>query len=155
MRKEDFFINENLFRWFKEKTNYCISLLFYISLIERFKTNFIEFFPIFFRFISEHKFSIYSASTTAAASIAASLYGMHWHSKSGISISSLLDMLKDLTGVEKVNLLKNINIIVILKWSDWLVVNRPSLTQLIWYLQVINTGELYSIMGVSFEIHWK
>ncbi|XP_031624692.1 G1/S-specific cyclin-D2 [Contarinia nasturtii] len=49
----------------------------------------------------EHNFSIYSASTTAASSIAASLYGMNWHRKSGISISSLLDMLKDLTGVEK------------------------------------------------------
>ncbi|XP_055300323.1 G1/S-specific cyclin-D2 [Sitodiplosis mosellana] len=49
----------------------------------------------------EHNFSIYSASTTAASSIAASLYGMDWHIKSGISISSLLDLLKDLTGVEK------------------------------------------------------
>lgn len=56
----------------------------------------------FLLFLSEHNFSIYSASTTAASSIAASLYGMNWHRKSGISISSLLDLLKDLTGVEKV-----------------------------------------------------
>lgn len=67
-------------------------------------TSHIDYFynKFFFLLFSEHNFSIYSASTTAASSIAASLYGMHWHTKAGISISSLLDMLKDLTGVEKV-----------------------------------------------------
>lgn len=59
----------------------------------------------FISFVSEHNFSIYSASTTAASSIAASLYGMHWHLNAGISISALLDMLKDLTGVEKVSVI--------------------------------------------------
>lgn len=70
--------------------------------------NLIE--SVFF-LISEHNFSIYSASTTAASSIAASLYGMHWHLNAGISISALLDMLKELTGVEKVSVIPHSNCI--------------------------------------------
>uniref|UniRef100_A0A336K757 CSON011294 protein n=1 Tax=Culicoides sonorensis TaxID=179676 RepID=A0A336K757_CULSO len=49
----------------------------------------------------EHYFSIYSASTIAAGSIAASLVGLNWHARTNTKIQKLLDMLTDLTGVEQ------------------------------------------------------
>lgn len=53
----------------------------------------------------EHSFSIYSASTIAASSIAAALSGLHWHLRTGRDLRYLLDTLTDLTGVEQVRLL--------------------------------------------------
>ncbi|KAL5276237.1 CCND3 family protein [Megaselia abdita] len=49
----------------------------------------------------EHSFSIYSASTIAASSIAAALSGLHWHLRTGRDLRYLLDTLTDLTGVEQ------------------------------------------------------
>lgn len=59
-------------------------------------------FRIFFRFLLEHYFSIYSASTIAAASIAAALSGLNWHLRSGQKLRHLLDLLTDLTSIEQV-----------------------------------------------------
>ncbi|XP_070491834.1 G1/S-specific cyclin-D2 [Chironomus tepperi] len=47
--------------------------------------------------VREHDFSIYSASNIAASSIAASLSGLNWHSKSRISIYDLVDKLAELS----------------------------------------------------------
>lgn len=49
----------------------------------------------------EHYFSMYSASTIAASSIAAALCGLHWHLRTGVELRYLLNRLTDLTGVEQ------------------------------------------------------
>ncbi|XP_028898561.2 G1/S-specific cyclin-D2 isoform X1 [Zeugodacus cucurbitae] len=49
----------------------------------------------------EHYFSIYSASTIAAASIAAALSGLNWHLRTGQKLRHLLDLLTDLTSIEQ------------------------------------------------------
>ncbi|XP_036227655.2 G1/S-specific cyclin-D2 isoform X1 [Bactrocera oleae] len=49
----------------------------------------------------EHYFSIYTASTIAAASIAAALSGLNWHLRSGQKLRHLLDLLTDLTSIEQ------------------------------------------------------
>lgn len=50
---------------------------------------------------------MYSASTIAAASIAASLNGIHWHIRCGIQFIDLLNRLTDLTGIEQVMFKQN------------------------------------------------
>lgn len=52
--------------------------------------------------VAEHNFFMYSSSTIAASSIAASLNGMHWHIRTGIQFIDLLNRLTALTGVEQV-----------------------------------------------------
>ncbi|XP_067641074.1 G1/S-specific cyclin-D2 [Eurosta solidaginis] len=49
----------------------------------------------------EHYFSIYSASTIAAASIAAALSGLNWHLRTGYKLRHLLNLLTDLTSIEQ------------------------------------------------------
>ncbi|XP_055910733.1 G1/S-specific cyclin-D2 isoform X2 [Eupeodes corollae] len=49
----------------------------------------------------EHYFSIYSASTIAASSIAAALSGLNWHLRTGKNLRYLLNQLTDLTSVEQ------------------------------------------------------
>ncbi|XP_054727368.1 uncharacterized protein LOC129237026 [Anastrepha obliqua] len=49
----------------------------------------------------EHYFSIYSASTIAAASIAAALSGLNWHLRTGLKLRHLLNLLTDLTSIEQ------------------------------------------------------
>ncbi|XP_036319100.1 G1/S-specific cyclin-E2 [Rhagoletis pomonella] len=49
----------------------------------------------------EHYFSIYSASTIAAASIAAALGGLNWHLRTGQKLRHLLNLLTDLTSIEQ------------------------------------------------------
>lgn len=51
---------------------------------------------------AEHTFYMFSASTIAAASIAASLNGMNWHMRTGIQYIDLLQRLTALTGVKQV-----------------------------------------------------
>lgn len=53
-------------------------------------------------FILEHYFTIYSASTVAASSIAASLVGLKWDIRTNTKVRHLLDLLTDLTGIEQV-----------------------------------------------------
>lgn len=53
-------------------------------------------------FFAEHNFYMFSASTIAAASIAASLNGMNWHMRTGIQYDDLLQRLAALTGVKQV-----------------------------------------------------
>ncbi|XP_011199217.2 G1/S-specific cyclin-D1 [Bactrocera dorsalis] len=48
----------------------------------------------------EHYFFMYSASTIAAASIAAALSGLNWYLRSGPEFRHLLDLLIDLTSIE-------------------------------------------------------
>lgn len=45
---------------------------------------------------------MYSPSTIAASSIAASLTGLKWHLRSGTTIKQLLNSFTDLTGVNQV-----------------------------------------------------
>ncbi|XP_073834341.1 cyclin D [Musca autumnalis] len=52
----------------------------------------------------EHHFSMYSASTIAASSIAAALSGLNWHLRTGQNLRHLLNLLTDLTSVEQDNL---------------------------------------------------
>ncbi|XP_061387950.1 uncharacterized protein LOC133323011 [Musca vetustissima] len=52
----------------------------------------------------EHHFSMYSASTIAASSIAAALSGLNWHLRTGQNLRYLLNLLTDLTSVEQDNL---------------------------------------------------
>uniref|UniRef100_A0A1I8QDW0 Uncharacterized protein n=1 Tax=Stomoxys calcitrans TaxID=35570 RepID=A0A1I8QDW0_STOCA len=49
----------------------------------------------------EHHFSMYSASTIAASSIAAALSGLNWHLRTGQNLRYLLNLLTDLTSVEQ------------------------------------------------------
>lgn len=57
----------------------------------------------FFLLLSEHHFSMYSASTIAASSIAAALSGLNWHLRTGQNLRYLLNLLTDLTSVEQVS----------------------------------------------------
>ncbi|CRL04808.1 CLUMA_CG017861, isoform A [Clunio marinus] len=48
----------------------------------------------------QHDFSIYSASNIAASAVAASLIGLSWHNRSGISKFDLVDKLAELSESE-------------------------------------------------------
>lgn len=49
----------------------------------------------------EHYFSIYSASTIAASSIAAAMNGLNWHLHTGNNLRYLFNLLTDLTSVQQ------------------------------------------------------
>lgn len=65
--------------------------------------NFFHYSFYAFYIISEHDFSIYSASNIAASAIAASLSGLNWHVRSRISIYDLMDKLAELSESESVS----------------------------------------------------
>lgn len=52
----------------------------------------------------EHNFFVYSSSNIAASSIAASLNGMNWHRRTGITSMELYNLLTDWTGLKQVNI---------------------------------------------------
>lgn len=66
----------------------------------------------FFFLSTEHDFSTYSASNIASSSIAASLSGLNWHSKSRISIYDLVDKLAELSESDSVSIIYNKIIII-------------------------------------------
>ncbi|CAD1480765.1 unnamed protein product, partial [Heterotrigona itama] len=49
----------------------------------------------------EHKFSMYTPSMIAAASVAAALHGLDWTGKSGYGLAGLLDELTRITAIEQ------------------------------------------------------
>lgn len=52
--------------------------------------------------IAEYKFSMYTPSMIAAASLAAALHGVDWTGKSGYGLAGLLDELTRITAIEQV-----------------------------------------------------
>ena len=54
---------------------------------------------------AEYKFSMYTPSMIAAASVAAALHGLDWTGKSGYGLAGLLDELTRITAIEQVCLL--------------------------------------------------
>ena len=55
-----------------------------------------------FASVSEYKFSMYTPSMIAAASVAAALHGLDWTGKSGYSLAWLLNELTRITAIEQV-----------------------------------------------------
>lgn len=53
-------------------------------------------------FFAEYKFSMYTPSMIAAASVAAALHGLDWTGKSGYGLAGLLDELTRITAIEQV-----------------------------------------------------
>lgn len=51
---------------------------------------------------TEYKFSMYTPSMIAAASVAAALHGLDWTGKSGYGLAGLLDELTRITAIEQV-----------------------------------------------------
>lgn len=51
---------------------------------------------------AEYKFSMYTPSMIAAASVAAALHGLDWTGKSGYGLAGLLDELTRITAIEQV-----------------------------------------------------
>lgn len=52
---------------------------------------------------AEYKFSMYTPSMIAAASVAAALHGLDWTGKSGYGLAGLLDELTRITAIEQVS----------------------------------------------------
>lgn len=57
---------------------------------------------VLFSIVTDYTFSMYTPSMIAAASVAAALHGLSWTSKSGCSLSQLLQHLHQITAIEQV-----------------------------------------------------
>lgn len=70
---------------------------------------------VIFLLSPDYQFTMYTASTLAAASIAAALQGLEWGTRANVPLSDLLARLHCLTGVEQVNITTNSCAILIFK----------------------------------------